>query len=62
MAKQLKEITDKEEGIVQVKDTRIKQLEESVKLLERRLADDTGRLVKQLEASLAQGSESGLQI
>lgn len=58
MAKQLKEVTDRAEGTEQTKDARIKQLEESVKGLERRLAEETGRLAKQLELSLAQGSES----
>jgi hypothetical protein len=40
MAKQLKDLTDRADGDVSVKDNKIKFLEESLKNQERRLADD----------------------
>ena len=40
MAKQLKDLTDRADGDVSVKDNKIKFLEESLKNQERHLADD----------------------
>ncbi len=40
MAKQLKDLTDRADGDVSVKDNKIKFLQESLKNQERRLADD----------------------
>lgn len=40
MAKQLKDLTERADGDVSVKDNKIKFLEESLKNQERRLADD----------------------
>jgi hypothetical protein len=41
MAKQLKDLTDRADGDSLAKETRIKFLEEALKNLERRLADET---------------------
>lgn len=46
MAKQLKDLTDRADGDSLAKETRIKFLEETLKNLERRLADETKGLQK----------------
>lgn len=46
MTKQLKDLTDRADGDGSAKDNRIKFLEEALKSLERRLADETKGLQK----------------
>ena len=62
MARQLKEMSERAEGSEQAKDAKVRQLEEALRGQERRMADETARLNKQLELSLAQGGESRAEL